>query len=274
MRDFIPVGPIESEPLAVSAEDLRNIDTFLQKALNINEAALAALRRRISDNRGLVRIFVHPFYTAPGHEDDLRDKHPEASAAIERGAERHIASASMPDTAPLLLFEEEGHADSLSGRLLPRSGGGVYVIPTQPGQGTVSLSRSTGALRASEWFARADAQAVHDLEHSIGNVSRRGNQASSAEHTVARRNAEILRGEVRVSRQDMSRRFISLLAMGLGIRSVVIGGMYLRDDAYGLSECLGDVIPALRDGGAKKISLSRYVIDPNGNDIHGIPLTK
>lgn len=100
--------------------------------LELSENQEELLKERIEKNKGLIRVFIHPYY-----EDDKNWKeNPKRIKKLKsiNSAIQRILSLSDEETPPVLFFEEQGKIPILKDKIksLKSLQNKTYIVPTYP----------------------------------------------------------------------------------------------------------------------------------------------
>lgn len=114
--------------------DAREQESFqLKDFLNLTEEERAALRERIAEHKGLIRIFVHPYqYQGPDdyHDDEMSKEAVEKKLKAIDTAIKRMANLPQEHTPPILFMEGKKRVRELKQRLQEHLEQAAYVIPT------------------------------------------------------------------------------------------------------------------------------------------------
>lgn len=235
MREFITQKDIGLKPLELSEADEKRVDGVIEKVLSLDASGLATLRERIRENGGLIRVFVHPFDSYKPRIGQRNEARSRAYDFVEEGATRHISSASDQRSAPVFLLEEESFLEDARQKVQENIHGvaaGIFIIPTSAESGYIDSRVSLQALSGSDWYTKATAEA-QNLE------------VPASDHLMA------------------------ILLRGLGVKKIIVGGMYVRDDPEVLVGCVGTIIKVAKEQGIT-VSLSKYHTDWTGENARGV----
>lgn len=128
-EDVIEISPEESIELE-NAEKIKDI-------FELDEQGKKDLAEKVKKAKGLVRVFVHPYYIYSGEDDPA----PEKIDNIDKGL-KIMAMTDAKNVPPVIVMEEQGKVADLSRLIAPKdfdSGiserirNDVYVIPTVKG---------------------------------------------------------------------------------------------------------------------------------------------
>jgi hypothetical protein len=240
----------------LSQEDMERIPEFLISVLGLkNEEELVRSKSRIEKANGVGRIFVHPFY-------NHRFKDSKSYESIKKGILRHITSKGF---APAFFWEEVGNSNPVLT--------GQYTIPTLPGMGRIDYRFLYNNLKNFRVFLNFQTEIKIKLLNRRDELKEKMNHENSI--LVQRKiMQQILELEEHIESQWLGIReekieqmFYYLFFRGLGIKKVVIGGMYIEDAGeYGLYGCMGYVTIILKRLGIG-VTLSRYHMDQLGRNI-------
>ncbi|MEK9154421.1 MAG: hypothetical protein AAB798_03035 [Patescibacteria group bacterium] len=234
----------------LSDQDKDLIPRFLQQILSINEDEVTALKTDIQKHDGMLRVFVHPLFFRGKNVEVGKD----SANVIEQGFERHVNAAS---SVPLIVLEETPKTDALRQS-------GLLAIPTRKDSPSLDAAFSKSIMHSFSFYPRYAEQITKERDEVIKqfeamtypNVNERNAFVSSAEYFDDQM-ADALR--------DVTRK---LLFTGLGVKRIIIGGMYLQDDGKHMNGCVAPLIRCAKELGIHVV-LSRYHMDRDGRDVNG-----
>lgn len=115
----------EGAPITQEREPSKLLRNLWELSIEDHEA----LAKRIESNRGLIRIFVHPFFeTAEHYRADSKEA--ERIQRIDIALQK-MAKMEPNKTPPILLFEPYAKINELAAKLTKDSKNEFYTIPTQ-----------------------------------------------------------------------------------------------------------------------------------------------
>ncbi len=278
MREFITKKDIGLKPLELSEADEKRVDRVIEKALGLDASGLTTLRERIRENGGLIRAFVHPFYGSKSRMSERNERRALAYDFVEEGAIRHANSAADNRAAPMFLFEEEAFLEDARQRLqenISRVETSIFIIPTSAGAGYIDPHVSHQALSGSDWYAEATSeekimrQKSLEIRHGhLKNITEADPLRPYVEGSV-RKAEQMLEAPLMAQSIQASNHLMTILLKGLGVKKIVVGGMYLRDDPEELVGCVGAIIKVAKEQGIT-VSLSKYHTDWTGENARGV----
>lgn len=102
----------------------------LINAFEFSSIQESKLKEVIKKNKGVVRLFVHPFYPQENMNlGELGTIDPKDLEVMQKGFHKLIEVEGNEQT-PLFIFEEQQRIDDLSDRIKDKIGRNVYIIPT------------------------------------------------------------------------------------------------------------------------------------------------
>lgn len=141
------------QPVAPEAEASQEVKHF-KPVFEMDPEEKEILKAKVEKSDGLVRIFIHPFYSrvSDNFKDVKRDP-----AAVEEGMVR-IINSSDERTPPLFLFEQQMQiedSEAILADVLESSHNDLYLVPTQVNSANPKMSKSgegdSTAARAKAW---------------------------------------------------------------------------------------------------------------------------
>jgi len=128
--------PADQLQESADSEMLEEIEERFKNFFELSEEEEGSLREKVEQSRGLVRIFVHPYFVE--HEKEWNEESKKKLLSIDR-ALRILALTDSEKSPPVLCMEESGKMGELKQRLkTPDYQEGfsgevkndVYIIPT------------------------------------------------------------------------------------------------------------------------------------------------
>lgn len=277
MREFITKKEILPQSLEISEADEKLVDETIEKALNLDASGLGDLRKRIQENHGLIRVFVHPFYNLESRRGGRRSELAPAFDFVEKGAIRHINSASDERTAPLLLLEENVFLEDTHQKIqksINSATAGVFIIPTSANTGYIDPEMSQRALSGSDWYAKATEDERLELQKRLEErrkhlqITPQTDESRISVEGLVKKTEERLKASLRADTIDASDHLMAILLKGLGVKKIVVGGMYLMNEPKALRGCVEPIVRVAKEQNIT-VSLSKYHSDWNGRNIQG-----
>jgi hypothetical protein len=279
MEGFTPKATIESKSYELSERDQARAEDIIRGILDIDEQELLKLRERVRQNDGYVRIFVHPFFNSTSRRRRNKFGSPVWSSAdfVEEGALKHIRSTATERTAPLFLFEEAERISDAEKKIQDAAidQKGVYVIPTSFQAGRIDQKLTAPLTVGSDLYRNAYAAEQKRRLEKINSYQRMLERSGNEHGKRAAR--ELISGETEKQKDisvedaiasELSEQVISVLFKGLGVKKIMVGGLYIEDSNDRLLGCVTHVIK-IANRMKIPVALSKYHGDWEGRDIKG-----
>jgi len=262
----------------LSETDKSRIPEMVRRTLGYeNPDDVHRLQDQISSSGGLLRVFVHPFYldgkSSRRTENSTETQHRLASsyAIVRQGAIRHIRAEGK---APLIVLEEQGvHRPELDG---------VLTIATETSDGSIdrALLRQVFADFDvyKERILQARKRAQMRIDASFRRIEETESDGALDDYTrqlvIAQHRTNIVHEERKLREDDFVREagieplFYDTFFRYLGVRKLILGGMFHDDLPEGSRGCLSQVIGFAKQAGIPVV-LSRYHVDFQGKNVQG-----
>jgi hypothetical protein len=280
MKEFIPrhkddrldtIKPFSLEEL--SRHDRALVPETVMKLLGFKtKVQLDEFKERIRNTGGMLRIFVHPFFLEEDRNasEDSKTRFAELYGNYDKaatGAKRHIESEGK---VPLIIFEEHGkEREVLDDQIViptKLSSGEIYIPFLSP------LSVFDIYKDRLAWVRGMDRASIGMYEKRLAEEKAKENPDKDviADYAdlIHSKSERIQSGNFLEMKYFARSLFYKLIVSELGIKKVVMGGMYISDMDYDLRGCLGQVIKALRKESVR-VTLSRYNLELNKKNVHG-----
>jgi hypothetical protein len=123
---------------------------YVEDLQELTEDQKEILKAKVEKHKGLVRIFIHPYYS----EQQQTNEHlyeGNRVTIVEQGLERLLAANKLP---PTILFEPQKHVHSTIEKLAPileRSGNNIYLVKTNDHTPTPYTPNETAEEEFHSW---------------------------------------------------------------------------------------------------------------------------
>lgn len=107
-----------------SEEGKEQIEEHYKLLFDLSSAEIKILTQKVADHKGLIRIFVHPFYIRPVGSSNEEEN--SILRKLETATKKTINHLNSPAT---IILEEQGGASMLK-KILGQIQNDVYIVPT------------------------------------------------------------------------------------------------------------------------------------------------